>query len=237
MMIDIHSHVLNGVDDGAATQEISLALLAMAEETGTKDIIATPHVIGGTKYLEWDEIQNRVAALNEAAGQAGLTIRVHTGAEIEMSLEMLDLLESDQEYFCLAKSRYALIELPMASIPNYAENFWYKMQIKELRPILAHPERYAQLRKRPNLLLQWMKKGVRTQMNAGSLTGKFGQEIQEFAEFLVTNKMVHFLGSDAHNIEHRNTDCRAAVERIIALTSKENAEKITLHNPQYILDN
>lgn len=236
-MIDIHTHVIDGVDDGAQDIEASLALLRMAAESGTTDIIATPHIIEGAEHPEWQLIQEKTEDLNRNAKETGIPIRVYAGAELEMNWDMLSLLKTGQGDYCLAGSRYVLVELPANTLPRYAEEFLYEVQIKELIPVIAHPERHPYLAKHPHMLHQWVKNGALVQCNAGSFTGKFGAEVKTYAELLLKNNMVHFLGSDAHSVEHRHTDTSAALDILAQEVSPERLENITCLNPRAIIEN
>ena len=236
-MIDIHTHIIDGIDDGAQNMEDSLALLKMAAESGTTDIIATPHIIEGSSHANWQTILTKTEDLNRNAQDAGIPIRVYAGAEIEVNLDMLDMIKKNPEDYCLAGSRYILVELPMKSIPRCTDDFFYELQLLDLVPILAHPERYSNLQKQPDILLSWVQHDVLLQCNGGSFTGMFGTRARVFAETLLNNNMVHFLGSDAHRLETRNTDLREAVARMKTLASELYIEQIITTNPQAILDN
>ena len=236
-MIDIHAHILDGIDDGSPDMETSLALLRMAAVCGTTDIIATPHVIESTNHLGWELIKEKTENLNRNAAKAGIPIRVYAGAELEMNWDIMDLVQKGREDYCLAGSRYVLVELPANSIPNYADEFLYEAQLRDLTPIIAHPERNACLMKDPRILHQWVKKGVLVQCNTGSFTGKFGRHAKAQAELLLQNKLVHFLGTDAHRLEYRNTDTRDALETISRAAPVGTEQTIACTNPQAILKN
>lgn len=234
-MIDIHTHILDGIDDGAKNMEDSLALLRMAAESGTTDIIATPHIIEGANHTDWQTIIQKTESLNRNAQDAGIPIRVYAGAELEMNWDILSLLKTGQEDYCLAGSRYALIELPANSVPNYADEFLYEVQIKELIPIIAHPERNRYLAKHPRMLHQWLKNGALVQCNICSFTGKFGADVKNFAELLLKNNIVHFLGTDAHSVEHRHTDTSAGMEALSKKVDAAALKAITCTNPRAII--
>lgn len=235
-MVDIHSHVLWGMDDGARTPEESLSLLKLAELSGTTDIFATPHIIGEKFQPSWHSIEERTAELNQMAAAAGINIHVYSGAEVEMNWNLLEFFTGPGGLFCLANSRYVLVELPVTVIPEYADEFWYQLQLKGISPILAHAERYPVLAKHPEILLQWVKKGILVQSNTGSFVNKFGPHVQVLAEKLLTNNLVHFLGSDAHNMQNRNTDNSKALKRISELVGEEKTRELAVLNPQYILE-
>ena len=237
-MIDIHTHIIDDEDGSAKDMEASLTLLRMAAAAGTTDIVATPHICKGTGIIEWPLIKERVEVLNSAARAEGITTQVHAGAELEMDWNLLSLLKTGQEDYCLAGSRYILIELPAYNVPNYAEDFLYEIQVKELIPVIAHPERNFCLAKNPELLHQWMRDGgVMAQCNIDSFTYKYGMEVKNFAELLIRNNMVHFLSTDAIRIKRRNTDTSSALKALKGKVAPEALERIVSVNSQAIIEN
>ncbi|MGE4589166.1 MAG: tyrosine-protein phosphatase [Acidaminococcaceae bacterium] len=234
-MIDIHTHIINGLDDGAKNTAESLELLKMAAKSGTTDIIATPHIVEGANHADWQTIITKTDELNTIVKESGIPIQVYPGAELEMNWDILNLLKSGAKDYCLAGSRYILVELPANTVPNYADEFLYEVQIKELIPIIAHPERHPYLAKHPRLLHQWARNGALVQCNVGSFSGKFGTEVKDFANLLLDNNMVHFLGTDAHSVEHRHTDATSGIELISGRITPQMLEQITRINPAAIL--
>ena len=233
-MIDIHTHII----DGAKDLETSLDLLRMAARAGITDIVATPYIGDGTDFAEWQLIKERVETLNSAAQAEGISVQVYAGAELEMAWNLLSILKTGQEDYCLAGSRYILIKLPQNTIPSYAEDFFYEIQVKELIPIIAHPERHYCLVKNPEILHHWMKEsGVMVQSNVDSFTYKFGIEVKNFADLLLRNNMVHFLGSDANGIERRGTDTSSALKMLRGKVEPEVLENITNINSRAIIEN
>lgn len=235
-MIDIHSHILPKLDDGAANVEVSLGLLKLAVAAGTTEIIATPHVLSNTERPEWATIKQNVAMLQELAANEGLAIKIHAGAELELNWEMFELLEAESAAYCLAGSRYVLLELPSQTIPTYTEEFFYKLQLLGKQAIIAHPERHPKLMRHPSILAEWIKNGVLTQCNAGSFSGLFGSAVQGFVEQLLQRNMVYFLGSDAHRLEGRNTDMRVAQALWEKNSATEKLKEIMEINPRFILE-
>ena len=239
-MYDIHSHIIYGVDDGSPDAETSRTLLEMAYNTGTQTIVATPHVIETHDHPSWQLIQEKVNELKGFATEQSLALEILPGAEVMLSLDILSIYDEAPHAYCLNGTRYALVELPMLEVPYYAEDAFYELQLRGLTPILAHPERYHDLfassanRLR---LLEWCNKGVLLQCNGGSLLGKFGHRAQHNAELLLHNKMISFIGSDAHRVKARNTDLAAERARLVELCGKEYAEEICIYNPKSILAN
>ena len=237
MQIDIHSHIIPGVDDGSQDMETSLTLLRMAAENGTTDIIATPHVIDVSTNLTWDAIRRHVEILQKEADKEGIPITIYPGAETELNWDLLELMRKDHSAFCLAGSRYCLMEMPSLMLPPHLDEMIYELQVLDIIPVLAHPERQMQLMEKPERLLALLKKGCVAQSNGGSLTGVFGPKAHENIHMLLDHDMVGFMGSDAHNLRHRNTDLKAAREKIVEQWGGRRAEELFETRPKCILEN
>ncbi len=237
MQIDIHSHIIPGVDDGSRDMETSIALLQMAVESGTTDIIATPHVIDVSTTLTWDAIRRHVEELQKEADARGIPIRIYPGAETELNWDLLELIRKDHSAFCLAGSRYCLMEMPSLMLPPNLEDMIYELQLMDIVPVLAHPERQMQLMEQPEKLLELLKRGCVAQCNGGSLTGIFGPKAHEKVHMLLNNNMIAFMGSDAHNLRHRNTDLSGAKEKLVKHWGETTLQEIVETRPRYILEN
>ncbi len=237
MQIDIHSHIIPGVDDGSRDMETSMALLKMAAENGTTDIIATPHVIDVSTTLTWDSIRRHVEGLQKEANIRGIPIRIYPGAETELNWDLLELIREDHTRFCLAESRYLLMELPSLMLPPYLEEMIYELQLLDIIPVLAHPERQMQLMEMPEKLLDLLKKGCVAQSNGGSLTGLFGPKVHDNVHRLLNRDMIGFIGSDAHNLRHRNTNLKEVRGKLTNNWGEKRAEELMAVRPLYILKN
>ena len=237
MQIDIHSHIIPGVDDGSPDMETSLAMLRQAAESGTTDIIATPHVIDVSTTLTWDIIKRHAETLQKEADAAGIPIRVYPGAETELNYDLLEMIRQDRSAFCLAGSRYLLMEMPSLMLPPHLDEMIYELQLLDIVPVLAHPERQMQLMEHPERLLALLKKGVLTQCNGNSLTGVFGPRVRHNLKKLLDNRMVCFMGSDAHNLRHRNTDLKEAAQMLAEGWGEERRQAILALRPKAILEN
>jgi protein-tyrosine phosphatase len=235
-MFDLHSHILPNIDDGAKNMEMSLAMLQIATENGTKGIVATPHVIEGEWLPAWDKILTECAMLQKAAHDAGLDLEIFPGGEVAIYRDILDLLTGPGAY-CINNGRYLLVELPATHIPSFTGDFFFILQVRGITPILAHPERHPELAGKPEILAEWIGKGILSQMNSTSITGLMGERVMATAELLLTNNMVHVIGSDAHNIRHRNTNLTAAVDKITRLIGPEQAQRLLVVNPDNIIHN
>lgn len=236
-MFDLHSHIIFNIDDGSPDEESTRALLRMAAATGTRHICATPHVIEAYSCPSWELILQRTGELEKMAVSEHLDLRIYSGAELELNWDMLDILRKEKGAYCLGGGRYLLVELPALSIPDYTEDFWYELGLLGITPVLAHPERHEGLMSKPERLLRWLKSGVLTQMNGGSITGRFGKTVQRHAELLLNNDLIYFLGSDAHRAVGRNTDLSDARARLAELVGKEKTIAICEGNPSRLLRN
>lgn len=233
-MFDLHSHILPNLDDGAKNMDMSLAMLQTAAQCGTKGIVATPHVIEGKWLPAWDRILIECDMLQKAAQDAGLDLRIFPGGEVAIYRDILDILTGPGAY-CINNGRYLLVELPANHIPSFTEDFFFTLQARGITPILAHPERHPELAKKPEILAEWIRTGVLSQMNGTSITGLMGERVMATAELLLTNHMVHVIGSDAHSIRSRNTNLTSAADKIAKLIGPEQAQQLLVVNGNNII--
>lgn len=232
-MFDLHSHILPAIDDGAKTIAESLDMLTIAADCGTTTIIATPHVIEGSWLPEWGDILSKTAELNLAAASACLNLTILPGAEVALNMDILNRITGPGPY-CINSTQYMLVELPATHIPPFADDFFFTLQARGITPIIAHPERHHEIGKNPWILLEWINRGILTQMNGTSLTGKMGERNMKTAELLLANNMIHLIGSDAHSPRLRTPRLTEARTKIYSLVDPDYAEQITTTNPSYI---
>ncbi|MBW8350267.1 tyrosine protein phosphatase [Bacillus sp. IITD106] len=211
-MIDIHCHILPGVDDGSGHFTDSLLMAKQAESEGIHTIIATPHHQNG-KYNNFKkDILNKVEELNQYLRSEQVNIEILPGQETRIYGEILEDYEYDEILTLASISNYLLIELPSSSVPRYTEQLCYDIQMKGLIPVIVHPERNAELIQRPDKLYSLVKNGAATQITAASFTGYFGKKIQKFTFDLIETNLTHFIASDAHNTTTRGFKMSEAVE-------------------------
>jgi len=201
-MIDIHSHLLFGVDDGAKTIEESMKIVECALNEGITDIIVTPHAFSPQFNVSKMEVYGQVRLLNNVIDEAGYPINLHTGQEIRLHGEVIERLRKTQ-VISLAESRYVLLELPSQSIPVYTEQVIQSILSMEMIPIIAHPERNRVISENPSHLERLIRHGALAQVTAGSLSGHFGKNIQKLAILLIESNLIHTYGSDVHNLTSR----------------------------------
>ncbi|QCJ44769.1 tyrosine protein phosphatase [Bacillus sp. S3] len=200
-MIDIHCHILPGIDDGAQNVEDSITMAKEAVKEGIHTIIATPHLnqqYDNRKLL----INEKVEELNQGLQDAGVNMKVLPGQEPRIYGEIIaDIEKGDIQ--TLNDSQYLFVEFPSSHVPRYTEKLLFDLQLKGLTPIIVHPERNAELMERPGTLYNLVEKGALTQVTASSLCGYFGKKIKNFSNQLIEANLTHFIGSDAHNVLNR----------------------------------
>lgn len=234
-MFDVHSHILPGFDDGARNGETSLAMLSTADKTGTRRIIATPHVMEGAWIPLWTDIITGCKELQMVANDSKLNVVILPGAEVALYPDILKLVTGPGPY-CINGGRYMLVELPASVIPLYAEEFFFTLQIRGITPILAHPERHPGIRRDITILEKWVRSGVLVQLNGPSLTGQLGDKVKVTAENLLKRNLVHCIGSDAHNNSYRSPDLGLERKKIRELIGQERTEEILFENPDCIIN-
>lgn len=202
-MIDLHCHILSGVDDGAKTIEDSLDMAHLAVEEGITHILATPHHKNRNWNNEKKAVIRLVAQLQEEIDKAGIELTVFPGQEVRIYGEILQDIKEDKILFIDEQRQYLLIEFPTSNIPTYTEQLFYDLLSEGITPIVVHPERNREILEHPNRLKALVDKGALAQLTAASYTGGFGKQIQKLSEQLVEANLVHFIASDAHNIGNR----------------------------------
>ena len=189
-MIDIHSHIINNVDDGAKNLDMALNMLRKSEEIGIKGIVATPHYLRGIYNFEYSEIEECAEQLRIEAKKNNINIEIYTGQEVYYTEKIVEYF-TDGIIGTINKSRYMLIEFPMRDFDIDAIlNDIYELQIRGIVPIIAHPERYKVFLKKPSLINNFIEEGFLFQVNAGSLTGYFGKDVKKTATKYLENSLV-----------------------------------------------
>ena len=211
-MIDIHCHILPGIDDGPKTMEDSLNMARKAIDSGITTIVATPHLnrnYDNTRSV----ILEKVEQLNGRLKEEEIPLTVLPGQEIAIYGDIIDDIKRGIIQ-PLCGTQYVFIELPPNAVPMFAEKLIYDLQINQIIPIIVHPERNTQIVKQPELLYKLVKNGALTQITASSLLRGFGKETTKLAEKLIEANLVHFIASDAHNVGSRGFKLAEAYDRI-----------------------
>jgi protein-tyrosine phosphatase len=208
-MIDIHCHILPGVDDGAQSLSDSIEMAKRAVEQGIHTIVASPHHKNSRYENLKKEIIDGVKELNEALRLEKIDLEVLPGQEVRIHGEILEGYELG-DILPVNHTPYVLVEFPSSHVPRYTEKLFYDLQMKGLVPVIVHPERNQEIIERSDILYQLVKKGALTQVTAASISGDFGKKIKNFSLQLVEANLTHFIASDAHNVNKRSFKMREA---------------------------
>jgi len=237
-MIDLHCHILPGVDDGPKSLAESLEMVRIFIKAGYRQVVATPHQVPGTTWmLSTEEIRNQLVELDQAILNQGLELDVLPGMEIALDPLIPDLFEKDQ-LLTLGKSSYVLIETPFQQLPLGWEQIIFNILSKGYYILLAHPERCAQLAARPQLVDRLIESGVYLQVNWDSFLGYHGRAALRMAHYLAESGCIHCLATDSHNPQERHAaHVKLAAAKIQKLIGRENLQRIASENPLRVLRN
>lgn len=236
-MIDIHLHILPGVDDGSPNLESSLEMARLAVESGVHRVIATPHCnLPEMSGLNTAGVQMQVAKLRSALEQTGIPLGVYEGMEIFGTPQTAQRLRHG-ELCTLAGSQYPLIEFPFTGYAQEATEILNSVLELGFRPIVAHPERYRYVQSDPRLLNLWVEMGCLLQINRGSLFGRFGRHAEALAHGLLERNFASFVASDAHSPTARTPWLRDVAEFLLREYPKKVAWALLENNPRRVLEN
>jgi protein-tyrosine phosphatase len=213
-MIDIHSHILPGIDDGAQNIEDAVKMAETAVKEGITHLYATPHHRNGRYENEKNSIVENVNLLNAELSQRNIPLHILPGQEIRLYKELIEDLDRDVFMPLHQQSKYILVEFPSSNIPAYAAEILYELSLRDYSPIIVHPERNSEIMENPDLLRNFIINGALTQITANSVIGNFGKKIMNFSHDLIKANMAQFIASDAHNTSSRGFHLTKAYETI-----------------------
>jgi protein-tyrosine phosphatase len=264
-MIDLHAHILSGLDDGAKTIEESIRMCWRSYDDGTRTIVATPHILPGIYPNDRSIILAKVRELNDAIKKFGVKdfdastpqhlkvnstnpmnptnpiysmtgFKVLPGADVHFSLDMLQLCENGEIVTVNDKGQYLMVEFEFQGIPYHAEDVLFQLMTRGIIPIITHPERNFEIGQRPQRYGEMIRRGCLGQVTAMSLTGGFGAGVKRIAEKLLKNRLVHIIASDTHSVTERPPILSLAVREAEKMVGKEEAQKMVTEYPQAILE-
>jgi len=229
-MIDIHHHLLYGLDDGSPDLETSLAMAQMAIDDGITHIACTPHANSEHAFRP-EENAARLACIQEKIGDR-LTLGL--GCDFHLSFDNIESALDNPTRYSINGKKYLLVEFPDFGIPISISNTFHEMLVAGTIPILTHPERNLTLMQQPEKLVEWIRMGCLVQVTAGSLLGRFGKSPQRVAQQLVASRRVHVLATDAHNTTSRPPIMSEAYAYLSNKYGKDEAERLCVLNPRSI---
>src|SRR6202158_5232505 len=201
-MIDLHCHMLPGIDDGAADLDVSLGMAEASVADGVTVLACTPHILPGLYHNSGPQIRRATQELQNVLDQEGIPLRLVTGADNHVVPDFVAGLQSGR-LLSLCDSRYVLVEPPHHTEPPQLEDFFFNLLVAGFVPILTHPERLTWVPSRYGTIQRLVQAGVWMQITSGSLTGAFGRTAQYWAERMLDEGCVHILATDAHDTKRR----------------------------------
>lgn len=231
-MIDVHCHILPGIDDGPESMDVSVEMAETAIAEGITHIVATPHA-SEAYFFDFARVRE---VRDELQAKIGSRLALATGCDFHLNPENLAALRGNASPFCINQRDYLLVEFSEYSIPPAMDQTLHEIQLLGLRPVITHPERNAILRAQTDRLARWVRLGSFVQVTAGSLTGSFGAAVQKDAWRWMQEGMVHLVASDAHNMRGRPLRLAPAFAMVHEQMGEEVAKALFFENPKAALE-
>lgn len=243
VMVDLHCHLLPGVDDGSKSMAISLRLAREATENGVTHALLTPHHMNGRYVNHKQDVIQRTEEFQEQLRKNDIPLTVFPGQEVRINGHLLDALDKDDILFADTGNRYLMLEFPDDDVPYYTNQMIFDLQQRGITPIIVHPERNTKIMEEPDLIYQLLKRGCLSQITASSYVGTFGKKVEKFSRQLIETGQGYVFASDAHDLPGRKYEMRQAFEKMRHEFDQElveqyqqnarliiNGEKISLNN-------
>jgi protein-tyrosine phosphatase len=235
-MIDLHCHILPGVDDGPESQDESLSMARKAVEDGIYAIVATPHTLNGIYINPIKEVTLRVAALQEALSKNHIKLQIYAGADVHLCPHMLEHIESGDAGTVNNAGKHIILEFPSQIVPPGVKDEIFSLKLNGITPIISHPERNSAIQHDTDILYELIRMGALSQVTAMSITGDFGEMALQCSERLLKHRLVHIIASDAHSSDSRPPILSKAVEAAAEIMGNyEEAEHMVTEVPATIL--
>ena len=223
-MIDLHCHLLPGVDDGSANLETSLRLAQEAVTNGVDYALLTPHHMNGVYVNHRADVIKQTQAFQDKLTKHGIKLTVFPGQEVRINGDLLTALDQNDILFADGGNHYLMLEFPDDDVPAYTDQMIYDLQQRGIIPIIVHPERNTMIMKQPDLLLNLLQKGCLSQLTASSYVGTFGKKVETFCHQLIAAGQGYVFASDVHNLPGRKYEMREAFEQLRKEFGNELAE-------------
>jgi protein-tyrosine phosphatase len=235
-MIDLHCHILPGLDDGASTLATSLEMASAFVEDGVSVVACTPHILPGLYKNSGPLIRRAVAHLQQCITEKGIPLRLVTGADNHITPDFVDQLRRG-ELLSLADSRYVLVEPPHHVAPPRLRELFFDLVVAGYVPILTHPERLSWINSHYKSMRELVSAGVWLQLTAGSLAGAFGKNARYWSERMLEDGVVHILATDAHDVSRRPPNLSQGRDLAAKRIGDQAAKQLVISRPEGILRN
>ena len=233
-MVDIHAHIIPGVDDGAESMEDSIAMLQKSSVSGVDIIVATPHLMPGSYMVSSEGRDEILLKLRKRVTELNIPIEVLPGRECYLSPEILEFEKTLSKLTINDAGKYVLVELPFHETPDYVYQIIFDFQMKGITPIIAHVERYHDVINNPNFVRRFIEKDCLIQVNIGSVLGKYGSDIQKTSHFLLQHRLAHIVASDMHT--PHSTPLGSGFEAISEIVGIEESRNLSDRRPRAVVE-
>jgi protein-tyrosine phosphatase len=236
-VIDLHNHLLPGIDDGAKKVEETLEFLRIARRDGVKIVVATPHMKPGVYDNRRETILERVALVREAAkGDEAEGVTLLPGAEVYFTADLPARARAKELMTVGDGGRYLLLELPYQQVPMQVDDTIFQLRLLGITPLMAHPERVAYYLENIDRVAASVRLGALTQVTAASLTGKFGDKARDFARSMLRRGLIHVLASDGHDVRYRPPILSEGARAAALVVGESAARRMVEETPRAILE-
>ncbi|MCJ7680922.1 MAG: hypothetical protein MUP70_09380 [Candidatus Aminicenantes bacterium] len=236
-MIDLHAHILPGLDDGARDIEESLAMARLAVDSGVRAVAATPHLFRGTAdILDSKIVKEKQMELEKALKDNDISLEVYLGAEVHVSHNLIEKIRNHRNQLVLNGGSYMFVEFPSEHLYSDVRQLFFDVMTEGITPVIVHPERNAVMSKHPELLAEFIGTGVYCQVNSGSLLGVYGAVSRTAAWTFLENRCVHFLASDCHGTQTMPPNLAGAAVMVRKKFGEKTARALVEDNPQAALE-
>ena len=233
-LVDIHSHILPGIDDGSPDMATSLKLAQAAVDDGITHALMTPHHLNGRYYNHKSDVIKLTEIFKKQLEENNIPLTVFPSQEVRLSADIPQALDNDDILFCDEDGKYMLLEFPSEDVPTYASKMTFDLLGRGITPIIVHPERNNKILHHPEVLQDFLEQGCLTQVTASSYVGVFGNEIADLSERLIEAGQVATFASDAHSLAKRESKMTEAYDK---LASQNKADvKIFQQNAKSIIN-
>ena len=236
-MIDLHCHILPGIDDGAQNLDEALGLCRRAVEDGITHMVATPHIHEGRYNNTPATISHALKELRHGLSEHGIELEVRAAAEVRIGAELMATVPAKQVPFLGTWNgqKVMLLELPHDQVPPYTMNLVNWLKSQKILPMIAHPERNKGVMADIGKLHPLIEAGCLFQLTAMSVAGKFGGPAHDIASEMLRKGWATIIASDAHNLQHRPPVLSEAVDAAAELVGEQEAQNLVLHNPAKLI--
>lgn len=233
-MIDIHSHILPAVDDGARDIDEAVRMCRLSARDGVRVMVATPHAHDGLhRTQDTASLHDKVADLN---GLLGGRLKIVLGCELRFTHASVEHICEDKSAPTIAGGPYVLIEFPHAVVPVGSSRLMFELMNRAIKPVVAHPERNHQLMSEPERFYELVEAGVIGQLDAGSITGQFGKKVAQAARLMLENGLIHIIASDCHNTRNRAPGLSVAAAAAAEVIGPDVAKAMVDSNPAAVVE-